>query len=461
MIEIETFTHYKIIETQHGTEIVLYLNENVTKFSAEFGSISKGKEQSITNEAISFIKRMFPSLKVKTCKIMAGGMLFSVLGIGALPSDKASAAKKQVAQSDTASLSYTVSAGDTLYSIAQRNGTTVEAIKLANHLSSDILQVGQTLTIPSGVMAVPTETIEATYQVVSGDTLYSIAKRNGTTVDAIKIVNHLSSNLLNVGQTLTIPSGDTSVPSQSNENTYQVVSGDTLYSIANRNGTTIDSIKKANNLSSNLIEVGQELTIPSGVTATPTQTTKTTYRVVSGDTLYSIATRNKTTVDAIKKANHLSSNLLSVGQTLTIPTEGKAAPTKTSFTSEQHSVTNQEEVKWLAKMIYSEARGETLEGQIAVGAVIMNRVKSPLFPNNVKDVLFEKSYGYYQFTPAQTGAINTATPTAQNLEAAKRAINGEDPTNGALFFYNPDKTLSSYLRSRTVSTTIGNHVFAY
>src|SRR5690606_27200723 len=101
------------------------------------------------------------------------------------------------------------------------------------------------------------------------------------------------------------------------------------------------------------------------------------------------------------------------------------------------------------------------EGQIAIGAVIMNRVNSPLFPNSVKEVLFEKSYGYYQFTPAETGAIHTAEPNAQNYEAAERALNGEDPTNGALFFYNPDKAQSAYLESRTVSTTIGNHVFTF
>jgi len=150
---------------------------------------------------------------------------------------------------------------------------------------------------------------------------------------------------------------------------------------------------------------------------------------------------------------------------LTIPSGVNSAPapvqSETAFAAEQQKVGNKEEVEWLAKMIHSEARGESLEGQIAVGAVIVNRVNSPLFPNNIKDVLFEKSYGYYQFTPAENGALLTATPNDQHREAAKRALSGEDPTNGALFFYNPDKTSSSYLRSRTVSTTIGNHVFAF
>ncbi|MEH7380209.1 LysM peptidoglycan-binding domain-containing protein [Bacillus sp. JJ1533] len=512
MSTIETFTHYKINETEHGIEVILFLNENTTEFSAELGSLTKMNESNITNEAISFIKRKLPLLKIKTCKIMAGGMLLSVLGIGAMPSQKAAAAKNTVTHSQTDSLNYKVSAGDTLFSIAQRHGTSVNAIKEANHLSSDVLQIGQLLTIPTGVSSV---LIHNTHQVVSGDTLYSIAQRYGTSVDAIKKINQLSSDLLSVGQTLTIPSGETSSPTQS---TYQVASGDTLYSIATRNGTTVDAIIKANGLSSNILQVGQTLVIPIGSTLTPTQTATTTYQVVSGDTLYSIATHNGTTVDGIKKANNLSSdflqlgqtltipnggtstqiqsddnthqvrpgdtlytiakrngisvdaiknannlssNLLEVGQELSIPSSGKSASPTPSFTKEQKSAYNEEDVEWLAKMIYSEARGESLEGQIAVGAVIMNRVKSPLFPNTVKEVLFEKSNGYYQFTPAETGAINTATPNKQHIEAAKRAMNGDDPTNGALFFYNPDKTSSSYLRSRTVSTTIGNHVFAF
>ncbi|THE09754.1 LysM peptidoglycan-binding domain-containing protein [Bacillus timonensis] len=456
---METFTHYKINETEQGLEVVLYLNENRTEFSAELGTIPNIQESSIKNEAVSFIKKKLPSLKINTVKVMAGGILLSILGIGALPADKAAAAKKTSTPSHSASLSYTVTAGDTLYSIAQLYGTTVNAIKEANHLTSDLLQVGQTLTIPSDGTSITIPT-DNTYQVVSGDTLYSIAQRHGTSVDGIKKANQLSSDVLSIGQTLTIPSGNTSSPAQTTT-TYQVVSGDTLYSIAQRHGTTVDIIKKTNNLTSNLLGIGQTLTLPSGGTATPAPTAEATYQVVPGDTLYSIATRNGTSVDAIKRANNLSTNLLEVGQELAIPSGSSKAPAKKPITTEQRSAYNQEEVEWLAKMIYSEARGESLEGQIAVGAVIMNRVKSPLFPNTVKDVLFEKSNGYYQFTPAETGVINTATPNSQHMEAAKRAISGEDPTNGALFFYNPDKTTSSYLRSRTVSKTIGNHVFAF
>ncbi|PIB57860.1 cell wall hydrolase, partial [Pseudomonas sp. 2822-17] len=118
-----------------------------------------------------------------------------------------------------------------------------------------------------------------------------------------------------------------------------------------------------------------------------------------------------------------------------------------SPTPQQVVSINQEALEWLAKMIYAEARGEPLEGQIAVGAVIMNRVNSSLFPNSVKEVLFEKSSGVYQFTPAATGSINSASPNDMNMQAAIRAANGEDPTNGSLFFYNPAKTGDTWIRT--------------
>ncbi|WP_077616990.1 LysM peptidoglycan-binding domain-containing protein [Bacillus sinesaloumensis] len=456
---LQPFTHYKINENEDGCEVILYVDENLTEFSSELGTSLKIEETNMKVVAKRFVKRMFPTLKVKTVKIMAGGVLLSTLGLGTLPVTQASAAEPSIKKTQTNSTSYTVSSGDTLYSIALKNGTTVDAIKKANNLSSNLLKIGQILIIPIDPAVTPIQPNGQTYQVVTGDTLYSIAQQNGTTVDAIKAANNLTSNLLSIGQTLKIPTGQAS-PTQSNVGTHQVVSGDTLYNIAKRNGTTVDAVKKANNLSSDVLSIGQTLTIPTGL-ATPTQTNGTSHKVTSGDTLYSIAQRNGTTVDAIKAANNLSSDVLSIGQILTIPNGVSVAPAETPLTAKQETVENQEEVEWLAKMIHSEAKGESFEGQVAVGAVIMNRVKSPLFPNSVKEVLFEKSYGYYQFTPAETGIINTAKPTEQNREAAKRALNGEDPTNGALFFYNPDKTSSTYLRSRTVSTTIGNHVFAF
>ena len=200
-------------------------------------------------------------------------------------------------------LTHTVSSGETLWSIAKKYNTTVDEIKSLNNLTSNTISVGQVLKIPSSSGETP-----STHVVVSGDTLYSIAKKYNTTVDEIKSLNNLTSNILSIGQVLKIPSSSEATPS-----TYVVVSGDTLYSIAKKYNTTVDDIKSLNNLTSNVLSIGQVLKIPS-----TTGNNYTTYTVVSGDTLYSIAKKFNTTVDSIKSLNNLTSNILSIGQTLKI-----------------------------------------------------------------------------------------------------------------------------------------------
>ena len=150
------------------------------------------------------------------------------------------------------------------------------------------------------------------YIVTAGDSLYSIARRFNTSVDNIKKANNLTSNNLSIGQKLIIPSENESI---NNQTIYTVVSGDSLYSIARRFNTSVDNIKKANNLTSNNLSIGQKLIIPSENESINNQTI---YTVVSGDSLYSIARRFNTSVDNIKKANNLTSNNLSIGQKLII-----------------------------------------------------------------------------------------------------------------------------------------------
>ena len=146
------------------------------------------------------------------------------------------------------------------------------------------------------------------YTVKSGDTLWSIARLNNTTVDEIKRINNLSSNLLTVGQKLKLLYNINNLT----ENYYIVKLGDTLYSIANRYGVTVSEIKDANNLSNNVISIGQKLIIPVA-------NNYKSYTVVDGDTLYGIANRFNTTVDTIKSINNITSNILTIGQKLLIP----------------------------------------------------------------------------------------------------------------------------------------------
>lgn len=120
---------------------------------------------------------------------------------------------------------------------------------------------------------------------------------------------------------------------------------------------------------------------------------------------------------------------------------------------------NQQEVEWLARIIMAEAEGEPYLGQLAVGAVILNRVQSRDFPNSIHGVIFDKWQHFYQFEPVQNGRIHQVRPQASHYQAAREVLAGNDPTNGALFFYNPAKSNSAWMRAKPVTLRIGNHVF--
>lgn len=203
---------------------------------------------------------------------------------------------------------YTVKSGDSLWAIAKRYGITVDELKRANNLTSNTLSIGQKLTIPSKETVIPSQDYTL-YTVKSGDNLYSIARRYGLTMNELMEYNNLGTTLLSIGQVLKIPTKQTITPS---ETTYIVKSGDSLYSIARKYNTTVNDLMKYNNLTSNLLSIGQTLKIPTS------ESTITSYRVKSGDTLYSIARKYNTTVDEIKRKNNLTSNTLSIGQTLII-----------------------------------------------------------------------------------------------------------------------------------------------
>ena len=109
----------------------------------------------------------------------------------------------------------------------------------------------------------------------------------------------------------------------------------------------------------------------------------------------------------------------------------------------------------LAKCIYAEARGESYTGQVAVGAVILNRVASSSFPNTISGVIYQKG----AFTAVTDGQINLE-PNKTAMNAASDAMNGWDPTYGCLYYYNPAVATSSWIFSRKTVTTIGKHIFA-
>ncbi|GAB2318871.1 hypothetical protein IRB23SM22_11290 [Alkalibacterium sp. s-m-22] len=268
---------------------------------------------------------------------------------------------------------YTVVRGDTLSKIARDFKTTVQALKTANNLSSDLIFVNQKLTVPKLETAQPApeqpkeeakpdtskpedsgnqgetpapdairpETGSGIYTVVRGDTLTKIAREFSTTVQAIRETNNLSGDLIFINQRLTIPGkAAETVPvtppvsqSDTQSKSVTVQRGDTLSQLARTHNTTVAALKSANKLLSDTIYVGQVLLVPgtsgqgestvpapSPDAAVPEKGT-TSYTVKSGDTLSGIARTYKTTVAQLRTLNKLNSDLIRIGQQLLVPSD--------------------------------------------------------------------------------------------------------------------------------------------
>lgn len=203
---------------------------------------------------------------------------------------------------------YVVKKGDSLWSIARANGLTVDELKSLNNLSSNVLHVGDTLLI-SSADSTGDDGNDNYYVIKNGDTLWSIARKYNLSVNELKALNNLSSNVLSVGQRLIV--------GKESSNDYVVSAGDTLWAIARKFNVSVDDIKALNNLSSNNLSIGMTLKIPPYSNKQNEETN--VYVVKSGDSLWSIARMFNSTVDEIKSLNGLKSNVLRIGQRLVVP----------------------------------------------------------------------------------------------------------------------------------------------
>ena len=125
-------------------------------------------------------------------------------------------------------------------------------------------------------------------------------------------------------------------------------------------------------------------------------------------------------------------------------------------TASSGSVSRNDKVQLVARLIHAEARGEPYVGQVAVGAVLLNRVEDPAFPNSVSGVIYQP----LAFESVANGQFNLP-PTNENVRAARAAMNGWDPVYGATFFWNPSKPVNNWIWSRQTVKTIGSHIFAH
>lgn len=211
---------------------------------------------------------------------------------------------------------YIVQRGDTLWSIAKKLGTTVNEIKEENNLNSNLLYINQELKVPNYDLA---EESNINYVVKKGDTLWSVAKSYGVSVPDLKSYNNLMSDFLQVGSVLIIPSSNQIITNDQEQeyiisegNIYEIKPGDTLYSISKKYNVPIDDIISENNLIDDTLSVGSKIIIPSNLE------NYINYTVQKGDSLWALSRRYNTTIDDIKKLNNLKSDVLTVGTNLQI-----------------------------------------------------------------------------------------------------------------------------------------------
>ncbi|RCX20964.1 LysM domain-containing protein [Anaerobacterium chartisolvens] len=241
------------------------------------------------------------------------------------------------------------------------------------------------------------------------------------------------------------------IPGFAHAANYNVVKGDSLYTIASLFGSTTQDLIKTNNLSSTEIRPGQVLDVPGQA-----------YTVKSGDSLYLISKRYEIPLSSLRKANNKWDDYIYPGQILAVPAAGTssaAALQANEAKTEAVMAYTSEELDLLSRLATAEADGEPYESKVAVAAVVLNRVKDKNFPDSIRSVIYQKAAGYWQFTPVENGWINK--PASQSsINAAKEALQGRDPSNGALFYFD-DSTTNKWLWSKPVKARIGKMVFVY
>ena len=171
------------------------------------------------------------------------------------------------------------------------------------------------------------------------------------------------------------------------------------------------------------------------------------HTVRAGESLFLISQRYGTTVQELKAENGLKGDLILIGQTLKVP--GGSMPSRSAG-----SAYTADDLYWLSKAVFGEARGESYTGQVAVAAVVINRLENPEFPKTIKDVIFEPK----AFTAVADGQIYM-DPNANAIKAAREAMAGTDPSGGALYYWNPQKATSKWIWTRSIIKRIGNHIF--
>ena len=323
-------------------------------------------------------------------------------------------------------------------------------------------------------LVLPSTAHAVTHTVLPDECLYSISQSYNVTVDSLVEANRIEDNLIFPGQELNIPEGNPG----NGENIGQAspANADSPTDTGNQTGTESPAGGQSGgggttggDQTNSLPDTSVDQTGSSAGTGNPAGAGDTpnnagpAYIVQPGDSLYRIAQKYGLLYQEIMSANNLKSTDIYPGMPLFIPGSGgdtlARQPTLLVNRGLNFIRPSPDEVDLLARLITAEADGEPYEGKVAVGAVVLNRIDSPSFPKSIKDVIYQTGNGFFQFQPVENGWINKPASEEAKL-AAREALGGSDPTNGALYFF-ATKSNSTWLRERPVSKMIGNTIFSH
>lgn len=288
------------------------------------------------------------------------------------------------------------------------------------------------LSINMSVKAAPD--FKLIYVIQTGDTLSEVADKYNVSIDKLKEVNDIKKGkIIKAGEELIIPKKESEKNKKPKLFSNKIKSDNESFSFDNNSTYSI-------RVNDNKQKI--DVDIPSSQLIT--------YHVSLGDTLYELARDFNTSTGVIMALNNLENSIIRAGDNLKVPINNLTEREVLSKT-----ITNKE-LELLARVIFGEARGEPYIGQVAVGAVVINRVVSSYFPDDFRSVIYQSG----QFSAVADGQINLK-PNRTAYRAAREALNGKDPTRGAMYYYNPRIAKNKWwFDTREPLVTIGEHVFA-
>lgn len=253
--------------------------------------------------------------------------------------------------------------------------------------------------------------------------------------------------------------------------------GETLWALAQTYCTTVDELVKLNQgKSANQIRAGEPLWVPNGKAVKGANSPRSsesqqseskiiTYEIFVNQDTPLIDNSSESTLGAKADAQKpvapkpVAPKPVAQKQVVQKPVSAqKSEPTGTETQVLSRSLgrlVSKEDVELLTRVIYGEARGEDFEGQVAVGAVVLNRLKDPRFPKSLRAIVYQSG----AFTAVDDRQIHL-DPDEKAYKAAEAALSGVDPTNGAIYYYNPRIATDNWIKTRTVIKRIGNHTFS-